>query len=122
MVAGDVVTIGNFNYGVASLVSTTLTLNQGLMEAVVDNATITLIDASSTHTANIAMARDALVFCSRPFQASNSAIASQTISDPISGLSLRLEVTREHKRDRWSIDALYGTKVVRPEGVIKIIG
>ena len=39
-----------------------------------------------------------------------------------SGLSLRLEVTREHKRDRWSIDALYGTKVVRPEGVIKIIG
>lgn len=122
MLAGDVVTIGNFNYGVASLVGTTLTLNQGLLEAVVDNAPITLIDASSTHTANIAMARDALVFCSRPFQASNSAIASQTISDPISGLSLRLEVTREHKRDRWSIDALYGTKVVRPEGVIKIIG
>lgn len=122
MLAGDVVTIGNFNYGVASLVSTTLTLNQGLMEAVADDAAITLIDASSTHTANIAMARDALVFCSRPFQASNSAIASQTISDPISGLSLRLEVTREHKRDRWSIDALYGTKVVRPEGVIKIIG
>ena len=67
-------------------------------------------------------ARDAIVFVSRPFQASNAAIASQTISDPISGLSLRLEVTREHKRDRWSIDALYGTKVVRPEGVIKIIG
>ncbi len=123
---GDVVTIGDYNYGVASTVGgatvTSITLNQGLLQAVADNATVTLIDASGTHTANIAMARNALVFCSRPFQASNSAIASQTISDPISGLSLRLEVTREHKRDRWSIDALYGTKVVRPEGVIKIIG
>lgn len=122
MLAGDVVTIGDYNYGVASLSGTTLTLNQGLLAAVANNAPITLIDASSTHTANIAMARDAVVFCSRPFQASNSAIASQTISDPVSGLSLRLEVTREHKRDRWSIDALYGTKVVRPEGVVKVIG
>jgi len=122
MLAGDVVTIGSYNYGVASLAGTVLTLNQGLVAAVADNDTITLIDPSSTHTANIAMARDAIVFCSRPFQSSNSAIASQTISDPVSGLSLRLEVTREHKRDRWSIDCLYGTKVVRPEGVIKIIG
>lgn len=122
ILAGDVVTIGSYNYGVASLSSTTLTLNQGLLETAANNATVTLIDRTSTHTANIAMARDAIVFCSRPFQASNSAIASQTISDPVSGLSLRLEVTREHKRDRWSIDCLYGTKVVRPEGVIKIIG
>jgi hypothetical protein len=122
MLAGDVVTIGSYNYGVASLSGTTLTLNQGLLATVANNATITLIDRTSTHTANIAMARDAIVFCSRPFQSSNSAIASQTISDPVSGLSLRLEVTREHKRDRWSIDCLYGTKVVRPEGVIKIIG
>ena len=126
ILAGDVVTIGAYNYGVASTVGggtvTSITLNQGLLAAAANNATVTLIDASSTHTANIAMARDAIVFCSRPFQSSNSAIASQTISDPVSGLSLRLEVTREHKRDRWSIDCLYGTKVVRPEGVIKIIG
>lgn len=126
ILAGDTVTIGSYNYGVASSVGggtvTSITLNQGLLEAAANNATVTLIDASGTNIANMAFHRDSIVFVSRPFQASNAAIASQTISDPISGLSLRLEVTREHKRDRWSIDALYGTKVVRPEGVIKVIG
>jgi len=124
ILAGDTVTIGSYNYGVAS--GTTgagsITLNQGLLAAVADNASVTVIDAGQTNVGNVAFHRDSVVFVSRPFQASNAAIASQTISDPISGLSLRLEVTREHKRDRWSIDALYGTKVVRPEGVVKIIG
>ena len=99
-----------------------ITLNQGLLAAVADNASVTVIDAGQTNVGNVAFHRDSVVFVSRPFQASNAAIASQTISDPISGLSLRLEVTREHQRDRWSIDALYGTKVARPEGVVKIIG
>ena len=124
---GDTVTIGSYDYGVASTVGgatvTSITLNQGLLEDVADGTSIAVRDTGgNTNISNVAFHRDAIVFVSRPFQASNSAIASQTISDPVSGLSLRLEVTREHKRDRWSIDALYGTKVVRPEGVIKIIG
>jgi|11BtaG_2_1085332.scaffolds.fasta_scaffold30919_2 hypothetical protein len=123
---GDTLTIGSYNYGVASTVGgstvTSITLNQGLLEDVADGASIALISTGATNTGNVAFHRDAVVFVSRPFQASNAAIASQTISDPVSGLSLRLEVTREHKRDRWSIDALYGTKVVRPEGVVKVIG
>mgnify|MGYP003142903100 CR=1 FL=1 len=124
MLAGDTISFagGTYNYGVASLEGTTLTLNQGLLETVADDVAISVIDRNSTNTGNVAFHQDSVVFVSRPFQASNAAIASQTISDPISGLSLRLEVTREYKRDRWSIDALYGTKVVRPEGVIKIIG
>ena len=124
ILAGDTVTIGSYNYGVASGTSGagSITLNQGLLEGVADNATVTVIDRTGTNIGNVAFHRDSVVFVSRPFQASNAAIASQTISDPVSGLSLRLEVTREHKRDRWSIDALYGTKVVRPEGVVKIIG
>ncbi len=126
ILAGDTLTIGNFNYGVASSVGgatvTSVTLNQGLLEDIADGADIALISTGGTNVGNVAFHRDAVVFVSRPFQASNAAIASQTISDPISGLSLRLEVTREYKRDRWSIDALYGTKVVRPEGVVKVIG
>jgi hypothetical protein len=125
ILAGDTVTIGSYNYGVASGVSGagTITLNQGLLEAVGSGDTVVTVDrGGNSNIGNVAFHRDSVVFVSRPFQASNAAIASQTISDPISGLSLRLEVTREHKRDRWSIDALYGTKVVRPEGVIKIIG
>ena len=121
IVAGDLIKVGNFFYGVATgrTGSGDITLNQGLIEDVATGQSVELADS---HAANVMFARDAIVFVSRPFQASNAAIASQTISDPISGLSLRLEVTREHKRDRWSIDALYGTKVVRPQGVIKIAG
>ena len=121
---GDTVTIQNYKYGVASGTDGpgTITLNQGLLEDVTSGTGVFVIDRTSTNIGNVAFHRDSIVFVSRPFQSSNAAIASQTISDPISGLSLRLEVTREHKRDRWSIDALYGTKVVRPEGVIKVIG
>jgi len=124
ILAGDTVTVGNYKYGVAVGTSGagTITLNQPLLETIASGSTVVTVDASATNIGNVAFHRDSVVFVSRPFQASNAAIASQTISDPISGLSLRLEVTREHKRDRWSIDALYGTKVVRPEGVIKIIG
>lgn len=125
ILAGDTVEIGNYLYGVASGTSGAgdITLNQGLLEAVGSGDTVQTVDrGGNTNVGNVAFHRDAVVFVSRPFQASNAAIASQTISDPISGLSLRLEVTREHKRDRWSIDALYGTKVVRPEGVVKVIG
>ena len=124
VLAGDTVTIRDFNYGVASGTSGPggIVLNQPLLQDVSSGSGVTVIDRNSTNIGNVAFQRDSIVFVSRPFQSSNAAIASQTISDPISGLSLRLEVTREHKRDRWSIDALYGTKVVRPEGVIKVIG
>ena len=125
ILAGDTVAIGNYKYGVASGTSGAgdITLNQGLLEAVGSGDTVQTIDrGGNANVGNVAFHRDSVVFVSRPFQASNAAIASQTISDPISGLSLRLEVTREYKRDRWSIDALYGTKVVRPEGVVKVIG
>lgn len=98
----------------------TITINSpGIKVTIPDNNAMTVV---GDHVANVAFAKESMVFASRPFQSSSAAIASQVISDPISGLALRLEVTREHKRDRWSIDALYGGKVVRPDGVVKVLG
>jgi hypothetical protein len=121
---GDVITFAADTvnkYVVATALSGgSLTINApGIKVAVADNNVITV---TANHVANVAFARESMVFASRPFQASSAAIASRVMADPISGLSLRLEVNREHKRDRWSLDALYGGSVVRPEGVIKILG
>ena len=44
------------------------------------------------------------------------------MTDPVSGISLRLEVTRENKRTRFSYDCLYGGRVVRPELGVAAIG
>lgn len=84
-----------------------------------DNAAVTF---KASHVKNVLLHRDAVAFAMAPLMETVIApnlVAMQPIVDPISGLSLRLEVTREHKRWRWSFDAMWGKKLVRPElGVI----
>jgi hypothetical protein len=68
--------------------------------------------------------RDAFVLASRPFAGADPLGLGQYSSavDPISGLTLRLEVSRQHKRTRFSYDILYGVKCVRPELACRIAG
>ena len=124
ILAGDVVTFAadavNKYVVKTALATGSFTINEpGLKVNIADNNAITV---AAAHVANIHFQKDAIVFASRPFEQSSAAIASQVMADPISGLALRLEVTREYKRDRWSLDALYGGAVVRSNGVIKVLG
>ena len=39
----------------------------------------------------------------------------QAPTDPISGIALRLELSRQYKQETLSYDVLYGSNVIRPE-------
>jgi hypothetical protein len=126
-VAGDIVTFAGHaqTYVIVSSVggatATSITFEPGLVATVADNAAIT---KAASRSENLLFHRDAFAFASRPFSGSDPMNLGQFMSmvDPVSGLTLRLEVSREHKRTRWSFDILYGVKTVRREFAVRIAG
>lgn len=74
----------------------------------------------ATAMQNVLFHRDALGFVTRPLGESTppggeKLAVFDTIVDPISGLILRLELTREYKQWRWAYDVLAGGALVRPD-------
>ena len=127
VVVGDIFTIaGDTQQYVITAAATasgnaiTLAFEPGLKAAPADDAQITFVDG---HVVNLAFHRDAFALATRPL--ADEGLASGSIMsqvDPVSGLSLRLEVQREFKQTRWSFDVLWGTKLVRPELAARIMG
>lgn len=77
-------------------------------------------------TAGFAFHRDAVALAMRPL--TNTGMVTghngqmMTITDPESGLSLRLEVTRQYKQTVWEFDLLWGVALVKPSYVVRIQG
>lgn len=120
VLAGDKITFsgGTTTYTVASSTGgasvTQIVLSTPLMAAVADNEDITIV---ASHRQNFVFHRDALALATRPFAASDPMGLGTFLSmvDPVSGLAMRLEVSRQHKRTRWSFDILCGVGAPRPE-------
>ena len=82
-----------------------------------DNAVITFV---ADHAANLSFQRGAFALATAPFESGMG--TTQSIVDPLSGLVIRLEVSRQHKQDKWEFDVLYGVKTLRAELAAKILG
>jgi len=130
ILAGDIVTFaGDEQQYVATAVTgtaptTAITVSPNLVTAKSSTEVVTLLGASDTYRVNLNFHRDAFALVSRPFAAADPMGLGtyQSAIDPVSGLALRLEVSRQHKRTRFSYDLLYGVKCVRPELACRILG
>lgn len=129
LLQGDIVTIAGDNqtYVVTEDVTWSGAGNQevavapALQVAVSGGEAVTLKDS---HVVNLALHRDAIAFANRPLGDNMEGLGNviQTAQDPVSGLTLRLEISREHKRNRFSFDILFGAALVRPQLACRLAG
>lgn len=79
--------------------------------------------AGTDYTANLVFHRDAIAWVNRPL-ADQDGLGNQILSmtDNVSGVSLRLELSRQYKQTTYSYDYLGGAGVIRPEYGTKILG
>jgi hypothetical protein len=84
---------------------------------------ITSID---THVVNLVFHRDAFAFANRPLVATtlDVQLGNQIIAmtDPQTGVTLRLEVSRQYKQTVWELDILWGAELIRPALAARILG
>jgi len=101
----------------------TVLIQPPLKVAVGDGAAITVV---ASHVVNLAFHREAFAFANRPLLENTQAMAlgSQIVSatDPETGISLRLEVSRAHKAIVWEFDILYGVGLPRPNAATRVLG
>ena len=127
LIQGDIISFAGSaqTYVVTSAVTlavgnTNVNIYPPLQVATTGVETVTLKGA---HVANLAFHRDAIAFAMRPLKdITHPAVLTSSQVDPVSGISLRLQITREYQRTRFAYDILYGGAVIRPELGCRIPG
>lgn len=123
---GDIITFAGHTqtYAVTSALSGgSFSIYPGLVSAVANDEAVTV---KGSHRVNLAFQRGAIAFANRPLanDPENEGLGSRILSmqDPQTGLTMRLEVSRQYKQTVWDFDILYGCKLVRPELAARLAG
>jgi hypothetical protein len=99
----------------------TVSIQPPLQAAVTTSTSITV---KASHAVNLAFHRDAFAFVTKPLNKVPEGLGSimQSMVDPLSGVALRLEISRQYKQVNWSFDILWGCKLVRAALATRIAG
>lgn len=103
----------------SALTAQSVSISPALAAAATANAKIT---RKATHVVNLAFHPGWCAFASRPLMSATNQTIQRMMTDPVSGISMRLEISRQNKRDVWEFDILYGAKNIRPEYATRIAG
>lgn len=123
IIAGDVITIGSFQYVVATALSAgSLVINApGLMAAASNGNAITV---NAAYAANAGFARSAIRLATRLPKVVGGDLASdrQIVTDPVSGISFEFAMYPGYRMVKYEVAIAYGALVVKPEHVAILLG
>lgn len=130
---GDIfaLTAGGLGYAITAaataVTSTTMAISfyPPLRVTVATAASLVIGAGATAYVPNLVFHRDAFAWASRPLQAASIEGLGHTFQsavDPVSGVALRLEVSRQYKQTTFSFDVLGGANMVRPELAVKVKG
>lgn len=128
LVKGDIITFAGDvqTYVVTAAVTAgagvdaTINIYPGLKKALAGSEALSI---KGNHVPNMIFHRDAITFATRPLaQVSHPSVIMSQASDPVSGLSMRLQITREYQRTRFAYDMLFGGQVIRKEFGTRVAG
>jgi hypothetical protein len=128
--AGDIITIGSTDLQTYAVLANATANAGGSVQLAIapalklSPATSATVALKASHTVNMLFHRDAFAFASRPLVGSAEGLGNiiQSAVDPVSGLTLRLEISRQYKRTNFCFDMLYGAQLIRAELASRIAG
>jgi len=125
---GDIFTLGTQQYAIRTATTAVTAATMAIVfypplkAAVATGSVLTIGAGATSYVPNLVFHRDAFAWASRPLNGMAGAGDFMSVTDPISGVSLRLEVSRQYKQTTFSYDVLGGAGLVRPELATKIKG
>lgn len=124
-VAGDTqtyVVTTSTSTSIAASGTATISFAPALKTAPAAGAALTV---KASHVVNMGFHRDAFAYAQRPLgMAMADGLGPQIMfmTDPMTGMTLRITASRQHMQTALTYDVLFGTRCIRPELAVRIAG